>query len=53
MSYNWDYLDKKAYNNKVGDYKFRREYEFIVENGKNHFNTIFDLGGGSGRFAIT
>jgi 2-polyprenyl-3-methyl-5-hydroxy-6-metoxy-1,4-benzoquinol methylase len=52
MAYNWDYLDKKAYNNKVGYYKFRREYDFIVENGNKHFSKIFDLGGGSGRFAI-
>ena len=52
MPYNWDYLDKKAYNNKVGNYKFRREFKFIVENGNNHFEKILDIAGGSGRFAI-
>jgi len=52
MSYNWDYLDKRAYNNKVGYYKFRREFKFIVENGKDNFNKILDIAGGSGRFAI-
>ena len=52
MSYNWDYLDKRAYNNKVGCYKFRREFNFIVENGKDNFNKILDIAGGSGRFAI-
>lgn len=52
MSYNWDYLDKKAYNNKVGRYKFRCEYQFILENGKTHFDKILDIAGGSGRFAL-
>ena len=50
--YNWDYLDKRAYNNKVGHYKYRREYKFIVENGINNFKNILDIAGGSGRFAI-
>jgi len=52
MPYNWDYLDKKAYNNKVGYYKYRREFNFIVENGNGHFEKILDIAGGSGRFAI-
>jgi len=52
MGYNWDYLDKKAYNNKVGHYKFRCQYQFIVENGKTHFDKILDIAGGSGRFAL-
>lgn len=50
--YNWDYLDKKAYNNRVGYYKFRREFKFIIENGTDHFEKILDIAGGSGRFAI-
>ncbi|MDR3651962.1 MAG: class I SAM-dependent methyltransferase [Paludibacter sp.] len=52
MGYNWDYLDKNAYNNKVGRYKFKREYDFIFENGKNHFGKVLDVAGGAGRFAI-
>ncbi|GAB1414659.1 hypothetical protein MASR2M117_00650 [Paludibacter sp.] len=50
--YNWDYLDKRAYNNKVGHYKFGRQLEFIKEHGKNRFDTILDIAGGSGRFAL-
>jgi len=52
MAYNWDYLDKKAYNNKVGKYKFKREFNFILNNGAGHFEKILDVAGGSGRFAI-
>src|ERR1035437_10820125 len=52
MSYNWDYLDRKSYNNRTGHYKFRREFEFITNNGQNHFDKILDIAGGSGRFAI-
>jgi ubiquinone/menaquinone biosynthesis C-methylase UbiE len=52
MPYNWDYLDEKAYNNKVGNYKYRREFKFIVENGNSHFEKILDIAGGSGRFAM-
>jgi len=52
MKYNWDYLDKKSYNNKVGHYKFKREYKFILENGDRNFEEILDIAGGSGRFAI-
>jgi len=52
MGYNWDYLDKKAYNNKVGHYKFRRQYKFILDYGKTHFDKILDIAGGSGRFAL-
>ena len=52
MPYNWDYLDNRAYNNKVGHYKFRREFKFIVENGSQNFTSILDIAGGSGRFAI-
>jgi 2-polyprenyl-3-methyl-5-hydroxy-6-metoxy-1,4-benzoquinol methylase len=52
MGYNWDYLDKKAYNNKVGQYKFKREFDFIFNNGKSQLENILDVAGGSGRFAI-
>jgi len=52
MSYNWDYLDIKSYNNKVGQYKFRREFDFIMNNAKNNFEAVLDIAGGSGRFAL-
>jgi 2-polyprenyl-3-methyl-5-hydroxy-6-metoxy-1,4-benzoquinol methylase len=52
MSYNWDYLDTKSYNNKVGQYKFRREFDFIINNAKNNFERVLDIAGGSGRFSI-
>ena len=52
MGYNWDYPDKKAYNNKVGQYKFKREFNFIFNNGKDRLEKILDVAGGSGRFAI-
>lgn len=52
MGYNWDYLDKKAYNNKVGRYKYKRQFKFIVENGRDNMFNILDVCGGSGRFAI-
>ena len=52
MAYNWDYLDKKTYNNKVGKYKFKKEFNFILNSGTGHFEKILDVAGGSGRFAI-
>jgi 2-polyprenyl-3-methyl-5-hydroxy-6-metoxy-1,4-benzoquinol methylase len=52
MSYNWDYLDEKAYNNKVGRYKFRRQFNFITDNANGNFDNILDIAGGSGRLAI-
>ncbi len=52
MEYNWDYLDKRAYNNQVGHYKFKKEFEFITRYGKDHFDNALDIAGGSGRFAL-
>jgi len=52
MNYNWDKLNKKTYNNRVGKYKYQTKFNFIVMNGKNNFLKIFDIAGGSGRFAI-
>lgn len=52
MGYIWDYLDTKTYNNKVGQYKFRREFDFIKKNAKNNFDNVLDIAGGSGRFAL-
>ena len=52
MGYNWDYLDAKSYNNKVGQYKFRKEFDFILKNASNNFGSILDIAGGSGRFAL-
>jgi len=51
-TYNWDYLDQKAYNNKVGIYKFKRQFSFVVSNFAPKFGKILDVAGGSGRFAL-
>ncbi|MTK52603.1 class I SAM-dependent methyltransferase [Paludibacter sp.] len=52
MAYNWDYLDKRAYNNRVGHYKFKCQFEFITRYGEGHFDKVLDIAGGSGRFAL-
>ena len=52
MEYSWDYLNSKTYNTKVGHYKFKHEYKFIMNNGINNFTDILDIAGGSGRFAL-
>ena len=52
MGYNWDYLDAKSYNNKVGRYKFKREFDFIISYAKDNFHKVLDVAGGSGRFAL-
>jgi len=52
IEYNWDSLNKKTYNNRVGHYKFRRQFQFIIKNGKNHCDKVLDIAGGSGRIAI-
>jgi SAM-dependent methyltransferase len=52
MTYKWDFLDKKSYNNRIGHYKFRREYQFIIAHARNNLDRVLDVAGGSGRFAI-
>ncbi len=52
IDYNWDSLNKKTYNNRIGQYKFKRQFQFILKNGKNHYGKILDIAGGSGRIAI-
>jgi 2-polyprenyl-3-methyl-5-hydroxy-6-metoxy-1,4-benzoquinol methylase len=49
--YQWDDLNPKGYNNRMGKYKTKVQLDFILKNIGNS-NTIFDMGGGSGRFAI-
>lgn len=51
MNYNWDVLDKNSYNNRMGLYKTKAEYNFIKTHLKPN-SKILDIGGGSGRFAI-
>lgn len=50
--YNWDFLNKKAYNNTIGRYRTNIELSFITKyiNGEN--DKILDIAGGSGRIAI-
>jgi len=52
MQYQWDVSNKKTYNNRVGKYKFRQQFEFILKNGSGKFANILDIAGGSGRFAL-
>ena len=52
MQYQWDVSNTKTYNNRVGKYKFRKQFEFIVRNGNNKLDKILDIAGGSGRFAL-
>jgi len=52
MEYIWDYLNESTYKTRVGQYKFKREFDFIFENGLGNFNKILDIAGGSGRFAL-
>jgi SAM-dependent methyltransferase len=52
MEYVWDYLDKKAYNNKTGLYKSKKQFDFIIRNTIHHNGPILDIAGGAGRFAI-
>lgn len=52
LSYQWDHLNPRTYNNRSGHYKFRRELGFILQHGKGHWGSILDIAGGSGRFAV-
>jgi SAM-dependent methyltransferase len=52
MQYQWDFSNKRTYNNRVGKYKFRHQFEFILKNAQNKFENILDVAGGSGRFAL-
>ncbi len=52
MEYIWDYVEKKAYNNRTGRYKTKVQYDFILENGKDKTQSILDIAGGAGRFAV-
>lgn len=52
MDYIWDINNKGTYNNRVGYYKYNKEFNFIVKQGAGLFNHILDIAGGSGRFAM-
>ena len=52
MNYNWDSLDVKAYNNRSGHYKLKKQFNFIVKHLDGNNISILDVAGGSGRFAI-
>jgi 2-polyprenyl-3-methyl-5-hydroxy-6-metoxy-1,4-benzoquinol methylase len=49
--YLWDIDNPLGYNNKMGYYKTKKEYEFILHHLKHDNLRILDVGGGSGRFA--
>jgi 2-polyprenyl-3-methyl-5-hydroxy-6-metoxy-1,4-benzoquinol methylase len=51
-NFQWDIENPKGYNNRSGIYKTRIEYNFIKSHISNLQESILDLGGGSGRFAL-
>ncbi len=52
MDYIWDYVEKRAYNNRTGRYKTKVQYQFIIDHCKNKTERILDIAGGAGRFAV-
>ena len=50
--YEWDYLDKRGYNNNMGRYRSGVELKFIASNCRPREDKILDIAGGSGRIAI-
>lgn len=52
MSYHWDYLNPKAYNNRVGFYNFKKVFQFLLTHSEGIHSKILDIAGGSGRFAL-
>lgn len=50
--YRWNYTAKTAYNNRMGRYRTDIQSKFIMDNADNKFERIFDIAGGSGRFAV-
>ena len=49
--YLWDIENRATYNNRMGKYKTSIESNFLKKY-ITHSQTILDIGGGSGRFAI-
>lgn len=50
--YQWDEKNPQGYYNRSGFYKTNVEYEFIKSHISDNHETILDMGGGSGRFAL-
>ena len=51
MSYFWDFENPLSYRNRMGQYRTKKEVDFIGSYLTNK-TKILDIGGGSGRFAI-
>jgi len=52
MSYLWDFQDKNGYANRSGNYKTKVQMRFILDNLHTKTDSVFDIAGGAGRFAI-
>jgi 2-polyprenyl-3-methyl-5-hydroxy-6-metoxy-1,4-benzoquinol methylase len=52
MDYLWDERNPKGYFNRSGIYKTKVEYNFIRLHISTSKQSILDIGGGSGRFAL-
>lgn len=51
MPYQWDVENRHSYENRMGHYRTKTEFEFI-DSYLTQKMKILDMGGGSGRFAI-
>lgn len=52
MGYLWDFQDKNGYANRSGNYKTKVQLQFILNNLPTKMDSVFDIAGGAGRFAI-
>lgn len=52
IKYQWDENNPRGYFNRSGFYKTKVEFEFILKHISENHETILDIGGGSGRFAL-
>jgi SAM-dependent methyltransferase len=52
-AYLWDVNNPRGYGNAMGRYRTAREFAFILEYVRGKNLAILDVGGGSGRFAVS
>ncbi len=52
MAYQWDPESPTGYNNKSGQYKYRKEFGFILRHCPPGNTSLLDIAGGAGRMCI-